>query len=159
MAYRVQTCTVTRQPLAAARARTTQRELGNTIRELLTESAVYAYLERVGVRQHGHNVIVYWDEDEKALLGTDEGLVIEVGVQVSRPFESEGRVTCSATPGGTAATAVHIGPYHQLGKAHEAIRDWCRRNHRPIAGPNWEVYGDWNDDPSQLRTDVFYLLK
>ena len=159
MAHRVQVCTVTRQPLAVVRARATHAELGNTIRDLLAESAVYAYLESAGIGQRGHNVIVYWDEDEKALLSTDEGLVIEVGVQVPRPFESEGRVTCSATPGGTAATVVHIGPYHQLGEAHEAIRDWCRRDQRPIAGPNWEVYGDWNDDPSQLRTDVFYLLK
>ena len=28
-----------------------------------------------------------------------------------------------------------------------------------LAGPNWEVYGHWHDDPSQLRTDVFYLLQ
>ena len=35
--------------------------------------------------------------------------------------------------------------------------------HRTAAGPNWEVYGHWlaawNDDPSQIRTDVFYLLR
>ncbi len=28
-----------------------------------------------------------------------------------------------------------------------------------ITLPYWEVYGDWDDDPSKLRTDVFYLLK
>lgn len=22
----------------------------------------------------------------------------------------------------------------------------------------WEVYGDWHDDPRQLRTDVYHLL-
>jgi hypothetical protein len=31
-----------------------------------------------------------------------------------------------------------------------------------LAGPNWEVYGhwqdEWNSDPSKIRTDVFYLL-
>jgi len=27
-----------------------------------------------------------------------------------------------------------------------------------FAGPNWEIYGHWTDDPAQLRTDVFYLL-
>ena len=26
------------------------------------------------------------------------------------------------------------------------------------AGPAWEIYGDWTDDPAQLRTDVQYLL-
>jgi hypothetical protein len=42
--------------------------------------------------------------------------------------------------------------------AHDAIRQWCRDNERQIAGPNWEVYGHWSDDPDQRRTDVFYLL-
>ncbi|MDB5328046.1 MAG: Bacterial transcription activator, effector binding domain, partial [Phycisphaerales bacterium] len=32
-----------------------------------------------------------------------------------------------------------------------------------MAGPNWELYGhwdqSWNDDPSKIRTDVYYLLK
>jgi hypothetical protein len=31
-----------------------------------------------------------------------------------------------------------------------------------LAGPNWEIYGhwqnEWNKDPSQIRTDVYYLL-
>lgn len=31
-----------------------------------------------------------------------------------------------------------------------------------VGFPNWEVYGHWQDrwrdDPSQIRTDVFYLL-
>jgi effector-binding domain-containing protein len=85
--------------------------------------------------------------------------VIEVGVQVPGPFEGDGRVVCSATPGGTAARALHVGPYDKLGDAHDAVRLWCRKNNHPIAGPNWEVYGDWNEDPNQLETEVFYLLK
>ena len=24
--------------------------------------------------------------------------------------------------------------------------------------PHWEVYGDWVEDPGQLRTEVFYQL-
>jgi effector-binding domain-containing protein len=86
-------------------------------------------------------------------------LVIEVGVQVPGPFDSPGPVVCSATPGGTAARAVHVGPYDRLGEAHDAIREWCKQNNHPIAGPFWEVYGHWNDNPNQLRTDVYYLLK
>jgi len=31
-----------------------------------------------------------------------------------------------------------------------------------FAGPNWEIYGhwqsEWNTNPSQIRTDVYYLL-
>jgi len=57
---------------------------------------------------------------------------------------------------------VHFGPYQQLGVAHQAIRDWCSGHNLQLAGPNWEIYGhwqdDWNADPSQIRTDVFYQL-
>jgi hypothetical protein len=24
---------------------------------------------------------------------------------------------------------------------------------------NWEVYGDWDDDPPKRRTDVYFLLE
>jgi hypothetical protein len=31
-----------------------------------------------------------------------------------------------------------------------------------LAGPNWEIYGhwkdEWNNDPSKICTEVFYLL-
>ncbi len=100
---------------------------------------------------NGDNVAIYWDEAG--------GGSVEVGVQVTRPFEPTKEVVCSATPGGTVARTAHFGPYDQLGPAHQAVRDWCKLNGREIAMPFWEVYGDWNDDPSKLRTDVFYLLK
>jgi hypothetical protein len=37
-----------------------------------------------------------------------------------------------------------------------AIHD--RAKGAELAGPTWEEYGDWNDDPSQLRTDVFVVV-
>jgi len=30
---------------------------------------------------------------------------------------------------------------------------------RQLAGPRFEVYGDWRDDPAQLETEVYYLLR
>ena len=64
---------------------------------------------------------------------------------------------------GRVATAVHMGPYQNLHFAHVAIRDWCAKHGHALAGPNWEIYGhwdeSWNKDPARIRTDVFYLLK
>jgi hypothetical protein len=31
-------------------------------------------------------------------------------------------------------------------------------NDRRQAGVNWEVYGDWDNDPAKRRTDVYKLL-
>jgi hypothetical protein len=44
-----------------------------------------------------------------------------------------------------------------------AIIGWCTAHGYTRAGPNWEIYGHWQDawnaDPSQICTDVYYLLK
>jgi effector-binding domain-containing protein len=100
----------------------------------------------------GRHVAIYWDDE----------INLEVGVEVAAPFPACGEVVGSATPLGLVATTTHHGPYGQLGEAHEAIRRWCEQNGHTLAGPNWEVYGhwkdEWNNDPTKIVTDVFYLL-
>jgi effector-binding domain-containing protein len=158
MRYEVQVREVAPQPFAAARGRGDARNFLTRLFALLDE--VWRFLKaNPAVKKSGHNVFLYWNEAGKDLLHTDEGLPMEAGVQVDAPFEGAGKVVCSTIPGGTVATVAHIGPYQKLSEAHRAVCDWCKANSRPIAGPSWEIYGDWNDDPEQLRTDVFYLLQ
>jgi effector-binding domain-containing protein len=87
---------------------------------------------------------------------------VEVGAEVATPFTGHGEVVGSTTPAGSVATTTHYGPYGRLGDAHAAIRRWCADNGHTLTGPNWEVYGhwldEWNNDPSKVRTDVYYLL-
>ena len=158
MQYSVQIVEVSPQPLAAARGYGNAQNLIPHLFELLDE--VWKFLKaNPHIKHEGLNVFLYYGEDGKDLLHTEQGLPIEAGVKVTAPFAGAGKVVCSATPGGTAATVVHIGPYENLSEAHAALRDWCNDNHRRIAGPSWEIYDHWNDDPGKLRTDVFYLLK
>ena len=159
MSYDVQVRDVPQGLLAVARGRATVATLSQQIVELFNQ--VYAFLGKGTVRQEGHNVVVYLNgpgDSDKHLLASPEGCPIEVGVQVGAPFESEGNIFCSATPAGTVATVVHIGPYDQLVQAHQALHEWSAQNQRVFAGPNWEIYGDPGDQPNQDRTDVFYLL-
>lgn len=67
-------------------------------------------------------------------------------------------MTLSATPAGTVATTAHLGLYTRLPEAHEAVRQWCSTHKHRLAGPNWEVYDHWSDNPEKVRTDVYYLL-
>jgi effector-binding domain-containing protein len=101
----------------------------------------------------GRHVAVYWDD----------AIRLEVGVEVQAPFVDDGEVVNSATPAGPVATVVHLGPYDTLGAAHGAIRAWAAANGRRLAGPSWEIYAhwrpEWDADPSQIRTDVCYLLE
>lgn len=68
------------------------------------------------------------------------------------------KAIASATPAGTVAAVVHWGAYEKLGDAYAALRKWSKESGRALAGPFWEVYGHWSDDPKQVRTDVFYIL-
>jgi effector-binding domain-containing protein len=151
MTYEVQVNEVSPQLLAAARGHSNPRNYLSHLFELLDE--VWAFLKaNPQIKHEGSNVFLYFDKD-------DNGMPVEAGVTVTAPFESDGKVVCSAIPGGTVATVVHIGPYEKLPEAHSALRDWCKDNRRRWAGPAWEIYGHWNDDPNKLRTDVFYLLR
>ena len=150
MAYEVTLGTIQHQLVAAARQRTTFAAISREIQTLL--DGPWAFLRaHPGLRTDGHNVAIY---REMANGGS-----IEVGVQVVRPFEETDSVVCSSTPGGTVAMTAHYGPYDQLGAAHDAVMAWCRAHGYETSLPFWEIYGDWEDDPAKLRTDVLYLLK
>ena len=136
--------------LAAVGSRIDLEQFGRQITMLLTE--VYDFLKQGSARQGGHNVVLYKG------IGFSAGAPIEVGVEVSAPFNASGNIVCSATPAGPVATTIHMGPYERLSEAHHAVRKWCADAGYRLAGPHWEVYGDWFDNPDALRTDVFYLL-
>ena len=96
-------------------------------------------------------------------LYLDDQINLEVGVELESPIAGDDELIASSLPVGRVATTTHFGPYQQLPLSHQAIRDWCAKNGHALAGPNWEVYGHWEDawnkDPSKIRTDVYYLLK
>jgi len=113
--------------------------------------AVWNYL-RAHQLKGGRNVAIYWDGSIR----------LEVGVELDQPLPEGGDIVRSATPAGAVASITHFGPYHTLGAAHAAIREWCTAHGHQLAGPNWEIYGhwqaDWDADPSRIRTAVFYQL-
>jgi effector-binding domain-containing protein len=134
-------------PIAVVRRKARESELSQVIPAACGE--VWKFIKSTGMPHSGLNMALYLDLE----------MNLEIGVVMIEPFASDGPVICSQTPGGTVATAVHFGPYNRLGDAHDAIQDWCDAQGRKRAGPFWEIYGHWTDDPSKLRTDVFYLLE
>ena len=111
---------------------------------------VWAFLRQSDLRTDGHNIMVY--------RNNVPNLEFEVGVQVTRTFEPSGAVVPSTLPLGRAAHTIHVGDYAALGKAHDAIARWCRTNGYTLSGTRWEVYGDWEEDPAKLQTDIYWLL-
>jgi effector-binding domain-containing protein len=147
MGYVVSQRTVVGRPTAVVPATTTWAEFPSRWRELLDE--VYAFLRGSDVRQEGHNVMLYLDDVPH----------VEVGVEVSGRFVGSGRVVSSMLPAGLVAHTVHRGPYDRLGEADAAVVAWCAGHGLALAGPRWEVYGDWAPDPADLETEVCDLLR
>ena len=151
MEYDIRLEQLTSLPLAVVRRRASLPELSKVIPDAC--GTVWNVVRAQNVPGAGRHVALYWDDEFN----------LEVGVELEAPFAGHGEVVGSATPAGTVATAVHFGPYNQLPVAHQAIRRWCADHGYALAGPNWEIYGhwihEWCDDPSKIRTDVFYLLK
>ena len=137
-------------PLAVVRRRVARTELSKVVPECC--GLVWTALKAQGIRG-GRNVAVY----------LDGAIHVEVGVELDVAFVEKDDLVRSATPAGTVAWVTHYGPYGGLGAAHQAVHAWCRANGHTPAGPNWEIYGHWQDawnaDPSQIRTDVYYQLR
>lgn len=97
----------------------------------------------------GHNVILYRPNGD-----------VTAEMIVGRHYdgaEVDGTIAAQL-PAGRVAFARHVGEYHLMHFAHKAIHTWMAANGHTDVGLNWEVYGDWHDDPEQRFTDVYYLL-
>ena len=100
----------------------------------------------------GQNIFIYRDSSK-------DGVAVEVGVEVSDRFEPVDDVVYSETPQGDAAVTTHTGSYSGLGAAHEAIIRWCKEHGVARTGVWWELYGDWQEDPARLETEVYYSVR
>jgi effector-binding domain-containing protein len=140
---------VSARPLAVVRVTTRLVDWPREFRGPL--DTVYAAVHAGRVTQRGQNVMVYYPR-------TDGRMDIACGVETPARFEAVGEVVYAETPSGPAATTVHVGRYDRLRATHEALDVWCRANGHRLAGPCWEIYGDWHQDETRLRTELFHLV-
>lgn len=137
-------------PTAVVKANTTWPEFRTLWPTLLDE--VWAFLRATpGLRTEGHNVMLYRHTDP------DVGVAVEVGVQVTGPFEPVGRVVPSNLPAAEAATT-RVGTTADIGVAHAAVRTWCAAHGRGVTGVSWEIYGDPDPQSGNVEVAVFWAL-
>jgi effector-binding domain-containing protein len=137
------------RPTAVVRKHTTWAGLPSEWRPML--DGVYTFVRAGGVQQDGHNVMFFRDVAEG-------GVGVEVGVEAAGPFEATGSVVPSELPAGPVVAAVPRGLYDRLGETDDAIQKWATANGLNIAGPRWEIYGDWSEDENALETEIVYLV-
>jgi effector-binding domain-containing protein len=147
--YAVSESIVEPRLLAGVRASVQRGQVGREFGRYLDQ--VYAAGRAGAIQLDGQNVFIY-----RSCVA--DQLTVDFCVGAIAQFTAVGAVEPLYTPGGTAAMTTHQGDYGKLGAANAAIVEWCRAHDRALAGPSWEVYGHWNEDPAQLRTDVYHLL-
>jgi hypothetical protein len=147
--YQVREVPVTPRQVAGVGAQVPRGKVAEQFGRHLDQ--VYAAGRSGAVALDGQNIFIY-------RAATAAELTLDFCVGITAPFDPVGAVQPLETPGGVAAMVVHQGDYRGLGGANAAIVVWCEANGRKRAGPSWEVYGHWHDDPAQLVTEVYYLL-
>jgi effector-binding domain-containing protein len=150
MKYEIRLEQVSSHPLAVVRRCARPQELSKVVREAC--GTVWSVVRAQKIPGAGRHIAVYLDGQ----------INLEVDVELEAPFSGYGEVIGSATPAGRVATTTHFGPYGLLHEAHDAIHAWCRNNGYQLSGPCWEINGhwkdEWNSDPTEIITDIFYLL-
>jgi effector-binding domain-containing protein len=146
MSNQVELKQVPATPLLVVRRTAPQSQLSRVVPDAC--GVVWNFVRAHEITPRGRHVAVYLNGN----------IDMEIGVEVAATAVGGGDVILSATPAGNVATATHWGDYRGLGGAHQAILQWCDANGHRRAGPSWEIYGHMGDDPSKVRTDVFYLL-
>jgi effector-binding domain-containing protein len=141
------------RPTVVVARETTWREFPSVWGSMLDE--VYAVVRRAGADSAPPGE----DRWQNVMLYKDDVPNVEVGVLASGLNLGAGSVISSALPAGMTAAATHRGSYAELDLAHRAVRDWCATHGRQLAGPRWEIYGHWRENPSELETEVYYLLR
>lgn len=109
------------------------------------------YKPGVLVPGHGHNFILYHG-------GTPSEITMTVGVLDRSPGGADSDVKPVHAPGGRVITATHWGDYGQMKTTYDALHAEVKAKGLKLTPLSLEVYGDWSDDPTKVRTDLYLYL-
>lgn len=141
--------TVERQLTAVIKAQVPMNKIPEVMRSL--RSKISDALPTLGAGAVGRNLTLWRPP-------TDGRLDMEPGVLVERVFEPTGEMVPSSLPAGRAAHFLLVGPFDGLPGAWQTVFDWCAAEGLKLAKVNWEIYGDWSEDPAQQQTSLYALL-
>jgi effector-binding domain-containing protein len=116
---------------------------------------LYDSLTRRSIAPAGPPRLIYLEME-------DDAWRIEPCVPVAEDINGEDELQVHEMRGGRVATALHVGPYDELGIAWDEVSKWVTaRGHKTGAQP-YDVYlNDPSevDDPSQLRTELVWPIR
>jgi DNA gyrase inhibitor GyrI len=92
--------------------------------------------------------------------GAGAEMTVEVFVSVASPFEPPDGVRVRTLEGCRVASAVHEGPYDEVGGVYEALGAWVPAHGHAFAGPPRELYLNDPGAPGEAvpRTEIQFPI-
>ena len=155
MTYTITKKTIAAQPALAVKRKVKPSEIAQNLGEMF--GLVHLTAQKLGAALAGPPFARYLD--------CPPGLwTIEAGMPLAAPVAGpEGAEVIAITlPAGSAAVALHTGPYDKLSEAHAAIQQWIEKQGLSSAGAPWESYltdPAEHPDPKDWKTEVVFPLK
>lgn len=153
-AYRVETLTLTPQPVLTMRAQAAPAELEARMNELMPKLVGYAVMN--GIELAGPPFVRYFERSA-------ERIDFEAGIPTrkAQPGNASLGITAGELPAGPALATEHRGAYQRLPEAHAALARFARAQGKQPGGAVWEVFltnPTQERDQSRWRTKVFLPL-
>jgi effector-binding domain-containing protein len=123
-----------------------QKDLAATLGRTFGE--LYAQIGAAGIEPDGPPFVTYHE-------GTQAGLHwdIDICAPISAPIEAPAGFVYTELPASKVVTLLHVGPYHTLGVAHDALERFVADHRLAFAGPPREFYLSEPDvAPSEIQT-------
>lgn len=120
---------------------------------------VVGFIMAKGLQMMGPPFGIYYNSPQEVPV---EELMYEVGMPISGEAAEEGRVKIKTVQEQLVLSAVHKGPYNEVGMVYGAIAQYAYQNGYEIIGPPMEIYlSDPNETPeNELLTEcTFPVIK
>ncbi len=125
--------------------------IGEDMRRLLGQ--LIGWVQQEGLQMTGPPFAVYYSMPEDMARGE---MQFDVGVPISEAVKGTKDITIKTFPAQSVLSAIHKGPYHQIGSVYSALMEYIENNSYEVIGPPMEL---WLNNPmevaeSELLTEV-----
>jgi DNA-binding transcriptional MerR regulator/effector-binding domain-containing protein len=158
MSFRVKVKEMLDQPLVSICMQAAYGTFGQVIRSALSMLLAYTVDAGVYCPERPPIVILHHSTQEQ---NREAGTDLEIGLPVQRVVEGGRGIVSASLPGGSVASVIHIGPYHELQIIYPVLGAWIEEHGYVVTGPPRNmILTDYArvSDPSEYQTEVMWPI-
>jgi DNA-binding transcriptional MerR regulator len=158
MSFTVKVKKVLDQPLVSICTHAAYGTFGQVIRSALSVLLAYAADAGISCPEQLPLVILHQSTSPQDMeAGTDLG----IGLPVQRTAEGGRGIVSAMLAGGTVASVIHIGPYHELEIIYPVVEAWIEEHEYVVTGPPRNMLLTNHarvSNPAEYQTEVMWPI-